>query len=200
MGKKHILISSLIFGCIALVLSFAQDKPDLVTVAKIRHEGFKHSQVMKIAGYLSDVIGPRPTGSPEVTRAYNWTAGKLKEWGCENVNLEPFEFGVGWTPRYVSAHLFEPHYAPLIAISVEWGSSTKGKITGQPMFVEIENKQDMERYRGTLKGKIVLYMPPRTTPTYFTPSARRYDKSTLDTRADFPVAGGARNWQDYERN
>ncbi len=199
MGKKHILSISLILGCVALVLGFAQDKPDLVTVAKIRHEGFKRSQVMKIAGYLSDVIGPRPPGSPEVTKANNWTAEMMRKWGLENVNLEPFEFGIGWAPRYVSAHLLEPHYAPLIAISIEWGSSTNGKIVGQPMYVEIENRQDMERYRGKLKGKIVLYMPPRETPTYFTPSARRYDKSALDARAEFPVAPGMRNWEDYQR-
>ena len=153
MAKRFIFSFGVILGCMAIVLTFAQEKPDLVTVVKIRHEGFKHSQVMKLVGYLSDVIGPRPTGSPEVMRAYKWTAGKFKEWGCENVNLEPFEFGIGWTPRYVSTHLLEPHYAPLIAISVEWGSSTNGKITGQPVFVEIENKQDMERYRGKLKGK-----------------------------------------------
>jgi hypothetical protein len=199
MWKKYALSFVLILSCIALVLSFAHDKPDLVTVAKIRHEGLKHSQVMKIVGYLSDVIGPRPTGSPEVTRAYKWTAEMMKKWGLVNVNLEPFPFGVGWAPRYVSAHLLEPHYAPLIAISIEWGSSTKGRIQGQPIFVEIKNKQDMERYRGKLKGKIVLYVPPRETPTYFTPSARRYDKSTLDARAEFPVRVQERNWQDYER-
>lgn len=200
MAKKYIFSFGLILGCMALVLSFAQDKPDLVTVAKIRHEGFKHSQVMKIVGYLSDVIGPRPTGSPEVTRAYNWTAEKFREWGCENVNLEPFAFGIGWAPRYVSAHLLEPHYAPLIGISVEWGSSTNGKIIGQPVYVQIDDKNDFEKYRGKLGGKIVLYMPPRETPTSFTPDARRYDQESLDSRAVFPVNAEQRDWQDYVRS
>jgi carboxypeptidase Q len=200
MKKKNFYCFGLILGCVALVFGFAQDKPDLVTVAKIRHEGFKHSQVMKIAGYLSDVIGPRPTGSPEVTRAYNWTAGKFKEWGCENVDLEPFEFGIGWAPRYVSAHLIAPYYAPLIAISVEWGSSTNGKITGQPVFVQINDKDDFEEYRGKLGGKIVLYMQPPETPTYFTPDARRYDRGSLDARAVFPVSSEERDWQDYVRS
>lgn len=200
MSRKSFCGFVILLGSVAYVLAFAQDSPDLVTVAKIRNEGFKHSQVMKIAGYLSDVIGPRPTGSPEVTRAYNWTAEKMKEWGLENVSLEPFEFGIGWAPRYVSAHLIEPHYAPLIAFSVEWGSSTQGKITGEPVFADIKNKQDMARFRGKLKGKIVLYMPPRETPTYFTPSARRYDKASLDERAEFPVRQGGGDWQDYERS
>ncbi len=200
MAKRNIFICGFILGCLALVLGHAQGEPDLVTVAKIRNEGFKHSQVMKIAGYLSDVIGPRPTGSPEVTRAYNWAAGKMKQWGLKNVALEPFEFGIGWAPRYVSAHLLEPHYAPLIAISVEWGSSTNGKISGQPVYVEIENAQDMEKYRGTLGGKIVLYVPPQKTPTNFTPSARRYDKASLEERAEFPVGEEERDWEDYQRS
>ena len=199
MAKKYILGFCFILGCTALVLSFAQDKPDLMTITKIRHEGFKHSQVMKTVGYLSDVIGPRPTGSPEVTRAYNWTADKFREWGCENVHLEPFSFGIGWAPRYVSAHLLEPHYAPMIAISVEWGSSTNGKIVGQPVFVQIDDKNDFEKYRGKLGGKIVLYMPPRETPTHFTPDASRYGQESLDRRAEFPVDAEQRGWQDYVR-
>jgi carboxypeptidase Q len=200
MAKRNIFICGLILGCLALVFGHAQEGPDLVTVAKIRNEGFKHSQIMKIAGYLSDVIGPRPTGSPEVTKAYNWTAEKMKQWGLKNVALEPFEFGIGWAPRYVSAHLLEPHYAPLIAISVEWGSSTNGKVAGQPVYVEIENAQDMEKYRGKLGGKIVLYVPPRKTPTNFTPSARRYDKTSLNERAEFPIEPGDRDWEDYQRS
>lgn len=185
---------------IAFVIAFAQDQADLVTVAKIRNEGLKHSEVMKIAGYLSDVIGPRPTGSPEVTRAYNWTADKFREWGLRNVHLEPFEFGVGWAPRYVSAHLLQPHYAPLIAISVEWGDSTQGKVVGEPVYVEIRKKEDFEKYRGKLKGKIVLYVPPRQTPTNFTPDARRYEKEALDERANFPIQAEPETWRDYERS
>ncbi len=187
---------------IAFVLAFAQDQDrlDLVTVARIRNEGLKHSQVMKIVGYLSDVIGPRPTGSPEVTRAYHWTADKFREWGLQNVHLEPFDFGVGWAPRYVSAHLLQPHYAPLIAISVEWGDSTRGKVMGEPVYVEIQKKADFERYRGKLKGKIVLYVPPQATPTNFTPDARRYDKETLDERAKFPIQAEPETWRDYERS
>jgi carboxypeptidase Q len=199
MTKNHFIIIGIVFALCAPILTYTQEKPDLVTVAKIRHEGFKHSQVMNLVGYLSDVIGPRPTGSPEVARAYDWTSAKFREWGCENVDLEPFYFGIGWAPRYVSAHLFKPHYAPLIAISVEWGSSTNGKITGQPVFVTINNKDDFEKYKGKLNGKIVLYMPPRETPTSFTPDARRYDQSSLDERAVYPIAAEERDWQDYVR-
>lgn len=200
MAKKSIYALGLFFVLAVLLAGSMQETPDLVTVAKIRNEGLKHSQVMKWAGYLSDVIGPRPTGSPEVTKAYNWTAKKFEEWGCENVALEPFDFGVGWSPRYVSAHLLEPHYAPLIAISVEWGSSSNGKITGQPVFVRISGKPDFDKYRGKLQGKIVLYTDPEETPTYFTPDASRFDKEDLDGRGVFPIDAEERDWQDYARS
>lgn len=157
------LLCSLAIAAFSAALCAAQDKPDPDMMNKIRFEGLKHSQVGKLAAYLSYVIGPRPTGSPEIDRANKWAAGKMKEWGLANVALEPYEdFGVGWALRYVSAHLLEPHYAPLIAISVEWGSSTRGKITGAPVYVDIRSRDDFARYKGKLGGKIVLYQPPLT--------------------------------------
>ncbi|MDW7759881.1 MAG: M20/M25/M40 family metallo-hydrolase [Acidobacteriota bacterium] len=180
--------------------SFAvQDEPDLAMVAKIRHEGIKNSQVMKLAGYLCDVIGPRPTGSPAMTRASHWVLDKLKEWGLQNVRLEPYHFGVGWAPQYISAHLLRPHYQPLIAISVEWGSSTRGPVTGAPVFVDIKTHADMEKYRGRLKNAVVLYMPPRPTPPHFTPDARRFDDEELKNMDRYPIPDESPVDADYVR-
>ncbi len=198
--KKHLLqiLALLLVACSSLL--FAQDdRADLDSVAKIRNEGIKHSQVMDLVGYLSDVIGPRPTGSPEIGRAYEWTSSKLEEWGLENVHLEPYEFGVGWTPRYVSAHLLEPYGAPLIAISVEWGSSTKGVIKGRPVYVEIQSAKDFEKYRRKLDGKIVMYTPPRKTPTNFTPAALRLDDEALEEMDRYPIPDEQPWGNDYER-
>jgi len=178
----------------------ATDKPDLDVMNRIRFEGLKHSQVGKTVAYLSDVIGPRPTGSPEIERANRWAAAKMKEWGLENVALEPYaDFGVGWALRYVSAHLLEPHYAPLIAISVEWGSSTKGKITGAPVCVDIRSESDFARYKGQLAGKIVLYQPPQPVPTHFTPDARRHDAASLSALHETPIRAAEPPDPDYVR-
>jgi hypothetical protein len=182
------------------MLAAVGDEPDLAAVAKIRHEGIKRSQVMRLAGYLSDVIGPRPTGSPANGRANRWAAETLKGWGLENVNLEPYEnFGVGWAPRYVSAHLVSPHYAPLQAISVEWGSSTKGRITGEPLYVSIAAPADFAKYRGKLKGRIVLYQPPRRTAPHFAADARRHDAGSLEALASYPIPDEDPPGADYVR-
>jgi hypothetical protein len=184
----------------AVGLFAAQDKPDLDMMNKIRYEGLHHSQVGKLAAFLSDVIGPRPTGSPEIDRANRWAAAKMKEWGLANVALEPYDdFGVGWALRYVSAHLIEPHYAPLIAISVEWGSSTRGMIGGQPLYVDIRSKDDFAKYKGKLGGRIVLYQPPTPVPTQFTPDAKRHDAASLAALAETPVRAATPPDPDYVR-
>jgi carboxypeptidase Q len=188
----------------AVVMLFASsltaaEQVDLDMVTKIRHEGIKHSQVMDLVGYISTVIGPRPTGSPAIKKSYDWATEKLRKWGLENVRLEPYEFGVGWAPQYISAHLLEPHYAPLIAISVEWGGSTEGKITGQPVYVDIQSKQDFDKYRGKLNGKIVLYMPPEDTPNYFTPDARRFEETDFAEMNQYPIPDERPFGDDYKR-
>jgi len=179
---------------------WSQEPVDWNMVSKIRHEGIQHSQVMWLVGYLSDVIGPRPTGSPAIDRANKWAAAKMAEWGLKNAKLEPYEnFGVGWAPHYVSAHLLKPHYQQLIGISIEWGSSTNGNIKGQPVYVDIKSKADFAKYKGKLKGKIVLYVPPRKTPTYFTADARRHDEKTLAEQKEYPLRVSRTGRGDYVR-
>ena len=38
--------------------------------------------------YLTNVIGPRLTASPNMKRANNWTRDKLDEWGLKDAHLE----------------------------------------------------------------------------------------------------------------
>ncbi len=198
------LAAILFFIALAVVSAATGEQTEPVNldmVDRIRFEGLHHSQVGKLAAYLSDVIGPRPTGSPEIDRANRWAAEKMKDWGLANVALEPYDdFGVGWSLRYVSAHLLKPHYAPLIAISVEWGSSTKGKIAGQPVYADIKSKADFAKYQGRLGGKIVLYQPPRPVLTQFTPDARRHDEESLKRLAETPVTVSAPPDPDYRRS
>ena len=45
--------------------AFAQEPVDTAMVKKIRDEGLNHSKLMETAFYLTDVSGPRISGSPE---------------------------------------------------------------------------------------------------------------------------------------
>lgn len=80
----------LIFG-LPLV---ASETIDYDSINKIKQQGLNpdNSKVMEIMSYLTDVYGPRLTGSPNVQKAGDWTVAKMKEWGLVNTALEP------WTP------------------------------------------------------------------------------------------------------
>src|ERR1700748_1057668 len=58
-------------------------------IDRIKDEGMKHSEGMAPLSYLTDVIGPRLSGSPSMKRANEWTRDKLASWGLENAHLEP---------------------------------------------------------------------------------------------------------------
>jgi hypothetical protein len=66
------------------------EKVDLEMIKKIRTEGLEHSQVMETLSYLTDVIGPRLTGSPGMKHANEWTKEQLTSWGLQNAHLEPW--------------------------------------------------------------------------------------------------------------
>src|SRR5205085_6223425 len=67
-------------------------------IARIRDEGLNRSQAMDALSYLTDVIGPRLTGSPQMKRANEWTKTKLESWGMTNAKIEPWgPFGRGWS-------------------------------------------------------------------------------------------------------
>jgi len=82
-------------------------------IARIREEGLEHSKVMETISYLTDVIGPRLTGSPNLKRANEWTRGKLEDWGLTNAQLEAWgPFGRGWSLKRFSAQIVEPQAIP----------------------------------------------------------------------------------------
>src|SRR5204863_3020501 len=82
-------------------------------IYRIRDEGLNRSQVMQTLSYLSDVIGPRLTGSPNLKRANEWTRDKLTSWGLTNAHLEAWgPFGRGWSLKRFSAQVIEPQTIP----------------------------------------------------------------------------------------
>src|SRR4051794_20007124 len=82
---------------------------DSASIMLLMAEGSQHSHVGQDLRYLTDVIGPRLTGSAGVRRANEWTARKLREYGADSVALEPWPFGIGWTRGPLSMRLLQPH-------------------------------------------------------------------------------------------
>jgi hypothetical protein len=156
-------------------------------IERIKDEGMNRSQVMQTLSYLTDVIGPRLTASPNLKRANEWTRDKLKEWGLENAHLESWgPFGRGWTLKSFSAEVIAPQTIPLIAYPKAWSPSTNGPLTAEIAYVDVKDEKDFEKYRGTLKGKIVLSSPIKEVKAHFDPIAVRMTEKDLLRLADAP--------------
>jgi hypothetical protein len=156
-------------------------------VERIKDEGMNRSQVMKTLSYLTDVIGPRLTNSPNMKRANEWTRDELKKWGLENAHLEPWgPFGRGWSLKRFSAQVIEPQAIPLIAYPKAWSPATNGVITADVVYLNAKTEADLERFKGKLKGAIVLTAPMREVKARFEPLGTRRDEKDLLGLADAP--------------
>src|SRR4051794_19013180 len=149
-------------------------------IGRIRDEGMNRSQVMQTLSYLTDVIGPRLTGSPNLRRANEWTRERLSGWGLERAHLEPWgPFGRGWSLRRFSAQVIEPQSIPLIAYPEAWSPGFERPLVASVVYLEARTEADLEKYHGKLHGTIVLSKAPRELPAHFEPLALRVTDSDL---------------------
>jgi carboxypeptidase Q len=190
-----------VFGPLLAVLLFALtvgaqvaqvEKVDLEVMKKIRAEGMERSQVMDTLSWLTDVVGYRLTGSPNMKKSHEWTKARLTEWGLVNAAVEPWgPFGRGWSFDKVSAHVIEPTPFPLIAYPEAWTPGTNGPVVGEVVMVNIQSEADFDKYKGQLKGKVVMTGPARELKAWFGPLGERLtDAELLKMANDLPPAGG----------
>ena len=150
-------------ACLSLVIAAQTptERVDLEAIQKIRDQGLNRSQVMDHLFYLTDVYGPRLTGSPGIEQAGDWTVQTLQSWGLRNVRKERFSFGRGWSLVNFHATMIEPQTAVLIGHPKAWTPGTDGTVTAEVIRPQITNAADAEKYRGKLRYKIVLTQPAR---------------------------------------
>ena len=181
-----------VFLALTVVLPLAAQAPsqtDLSAIHQIKDEGFNDSKVMEIMSYLTDVYGPRLTNSPNIKEAAAWTTAKMKEWQCANVRLEPWgPFGRGWSNERFSAQVMSPRPFPMIAYAKAWTPGTNGPVTAAAVLAPILKEEDIQKYRGQLKGKFVLTAAIPENPERFEPQAHRYTNDELADLATQPVS------------
>ena len=177
-------------GIFCSYLMASQEKIDHKMIEKIRDVGFNHSQVMEIASYMTDVLGPRFSNSPGYTRAAKWAKKKFQEMGIK-AELEAYEeVGPGWENRYTSVHMHKPQYMTLIAYPKPYSRGTEGKVVSNVVFVnikEISSLADLDRYEGKLRGKIIFTKPKRKLTLNFEPAAVRLSDEELDDMAELHI-------------
>src|SRR6185503_8536132 len=158
--RRFVFVSSALFF-ITVTLGAQVPGVDQATIAKIRGEAITNSQAMETHWWLSEGLGPRPTGSPGYQAAADWAMKKFNEWGLKNVHVERFPFGQGWTIDRFSVHLLTPQPQPLIGLPRWYSGSTNGTVTSDVVYVKATNEAELNKYKGQLVGKIVVLQAPR---------------------------------------
>jgi hypothetical protein len=178
----------------------AQEPVDLQIIQEIKLEASKNSKVMETLSYLTDVYGPRLTGSPELKETAEWAKKQLNEWGINNVKLEDWgTFGRGWSVEHISAAMTSPRYVPLIAYPKAWTKSTNGGVSGSPVLVEIESEEELNAFQDSLAGAIVMLGKPRAWEPKFEADAKRHDEEKLAEIASAPELGKKSPWADRRK-
>ncbi len=138
------------------VLASYPDTP----AGKLLKEIKDHAEVVSRVEYLSDMIGPRLTGSEHLRRAQRWAAAEMKKLGAENVHEEAYDFGLTWTRGVDSARLLTQNGIRFRVDQLAWSPATKGAVQGELLLVDARNLEELKAFQGQLKGKILL----RTNP------------------------------------
>jgi carboxypeptidase Q len=180
-------------------------------IDKIKDEGMKRSQVMQTLSYLTDVIGGRLTNSPNMKRANEWTRDTMAKWGMENAKLVAWgPFGRGWSLKRFSAQVNSPQSFPVIAYPKAWSpgldkvipqptANPKDKknknpqplppvttLTSDVVYLDAKTDADLQKYKGQLKGKIVLVSDAREIKADFEGMGIRLTDKDLLEMANSP--------------
>ncbi|HUB80826.1 MAG TPA: M20/M25/M40 family metallo-hydrolase [Bryobacteraceae bacterium] len=187
-----------------LVLSLpavSQESVDLGVVDRIKAEAFDHSKIMETLREISDVHGPRLTGSPGFDDAARWAMSQLTAYGVDKVHFEKWgPFGRPWTLEESSVELIEPRYSQLTAVPLAWSSATKGPVMGDLVLAPfrgsfrdgpVKFKAALDAYRaqwtGKLRGKIVLISDPKVPAQQTNPQFTRYTAAELAGMQEAPA-------------
>jgi hypothetical protein len=143
---KRQISAALLLVLVFVQLALPQEQVDQKVLAQIKTEGFQNSKALDTLAYLTDVFGPRLTGSPKQKEAQAWARDTMKSWGLANTNLEAWgNFPSSWNIERFSAEMLAPTYDRLNVYPLAWSPSTNGTISGSPTVVSIRSKADFEK-------------------------------------------------------
>lgn len=193
------LITALLF-IVIMPLSSQEAGNDLGMVYKIRQAGQSSSDIETLSYIMTDLAGPRLTGSPGLDRANEIAREKLAAYGLSNVRVEvvgDFNRG-GWDYSKAYAAMTVPYYNNFSVTPVAWTAGTDGPVSGEVVLVDITTAEDIEQYRGKLMGKIIMSPMTSQYEVSFDPIASRYNDEELQALSMAPEGGGSpRRMGDY---
>ncbi|MGH9863014.1 MAG: M20/M25/M40 family metallo-hydrolase, partial [Candidatus Acidiferrales bacterium] len=164
MLRKRLILTTAALAA-ALPLAGQQPPPephDPIVAAdqKILAEVAEHSEQMENLRTLTDVIGARLTGTAATRRANEWTAERFRAYGLANVHLESWTIPHSWQRGTARARVVAPVERALDVQAAGWTINTAGPVRGPLVYVKAETKEELEAYRGKLRGALVILGEP----------------------------------------
>ncbi len=196
--RKLLPVSIIALVALLSALVVAEERPDQSVFWKIRQEGTNNSQIMRTLHMLTDVHGPRLTGSPNLKAASDWAIEQMHAWGLKNGHLDPWNFGYpGWANERLAAYIVSPVKDTLVAEALAWTPGTKGLVKGEAMQVTLPRQPTREELtalldslKDTVKGKMVLVNAPQQVLVSFNPTPLRREDGDVIAQMNAPVAAG----------
>ena len=182
----------------AFARTAAEERVDLDMFWKFRQEGIGNSKVLETMHVLTDVYGPRMTGSPKLKAAGEWAIGQMHAWGLKQGRLEPWDFNRdGWTNERLTAHIVSPVKDALVVEALGWTPGTNGAVRGSAMQMTLPQRPTratltafLEPFKASVKGKMVLVgAPQQVLVTFSKPALRRDDSDVMNTLNAAPAGG-----------
>jgi hypothetical protein len=193
--RFRVLATLTVVACSASATPTAQEAIDRDIQWKIRREATDNSHIMRTLQVLTDVYGPRLTGSPNLKGASEWVVKEATAWGLKNAHLEPWNFGhPGWLNERLSVHVVSPVKDALVAEALAWTPGTNGPVTARTVSLELPARPTQAQLtaffdaeRGKVKGTLVLVGKPEPVTVTIDPPAKR--REDADMRAQFSGNG-----------
>jgi carboxypeptidase Q len=167
-SRRHtVIVLCCVFVCTAVAASIASPAPDeknpfAADDTQILAEVREHSEAMANLEYLSDRIGARLTGSPQLKQANEWTRDMFTRYGLANAHLEGWSIARSWTRGSATARIVGPTDHPLTIAAAGWSPGTPGAIRGPVVYFDAKKKEEFTKFHGKLKGAIVIYQDPQS--------------------------------------
>jgi hypothetical protein len=188
MLKRRFVALSLIFSILVVPVAAQNGNADLLN--QIRKEAMEHSQIMKTMHMLTDVYGPRLTGSPNHKAAAEWAIKQMTSWGLVNGHLEPWDFGhPGWLNERLTAHIISPVRDPLVCEVLAWTPSTRGTVQAKALQIvlpERPTQQQLDSFfsaqKARVRGRIVLVGKQTIVPVNLNPPPKRTSDEQIERR------------------
>jgi hypothetical protein len=186
-------IAPAVLACLLIGLALtAAETTDSNVNWRIRQEATENSQVMRLIHSLTDIHGPRVTGSPGFTAACQWAVEQFRQWGLQNENLETWDFGhFGWGNDRCSVRVVSPFKADLSARVIAWTPGTKGIVRASAVQIDPPDKPSQENLtaylnsiRDRVRGKIVFVGEHKSIPITFNAPQKRREESDLIAQYD----------------